>query len=406
MNKDKVKVGMILERDFPPDDRPEKEALSLIAEGYEVHMLCFTWQDRPTKENYKGIKITRFPINRTLYKKLSPTYLAFPIYKYVWKQHIENFVKDNNLDIIHIHDLPMTDIVHQMALKYGCKVVCDQHEYWSDWIVKTAHYNSIPGKIIKALGNWKKYEKQNLKKADLVITVTDPLKENYITEVGIDPQKLITVPNTPTRTIFRKENVDPAIVEKYKNDFVIFYAGAMDILRGLDVVIDALSKLEKHIPNIKFLVAGRFSNRFNAIDIAKEKGVEHLLEYIGWLDVEQLPSYIAAAKVCVFTPHATRDEINKTIATKIYQYLAMHKPIITSQAKMMHDFVVDNQIGFAIDSEDKNAFADCLIGLAENYGQNSKSIEQKSKQLIETQNIFWDQTVKDMIEAYARLVAS
>ncbi len=401
--KNNINVGMVLERDFPPDDRPEKEALSLIEAGYNVHLLCFTWQDRPLKENYKGIQITRFKISRTLYKKLSPTYLAFPFYRLIWKKHIERFVRENNLDIIHIHDLPMTDIVHKQAQKHNCKVVCDQHEYWSDWIVNTAHYNSFLGKIIKAMSNWKKYEKENLQKADLVVTVTDPLNACYKNEVGIDPAKVLTVPNTPTRTIFKKENVEPAIVEKYKNEFVIFYAGAMDILRGLDVVIEALEKIEKEVPNIKLVLAGRFTKGFNALEIAKEKNVSHLVEFIGWLEVEQLPSYIAASKVCVFTPHATRDEINKTIATKIYQYLAMQKPIITSEAKMMHDFVVDNEIGFAINSDDENEFADCVINLAANYSVVSKSIAEKGAQLMASQKIFWDQTVQEMLDAYSNL---
>jgi glycosyltransferase involved in cell wall biosynthesis len=253
------------------------------------------------------------------------------------------------------------------------------------------------------MSNWKKYEKENLQKADLVVTVTDPLNACYKNEVGIDPAKVLTVPNTPTRAIFKKENVDPAIVEKYKNEFVIFYAGAMDILRGLDVVIDALEKIEKKVPNVKLVLAGRFTKGFNALEIAKEKNVSHLVEFIGWLEVDQLPSYIAASKVCVFTPHATRDEINKTIATKIYQYLAMQKPIITSEAKMMHDFVVDNEIGFAINSDDENEFADCVINLAANYSVVSKSIAEKGAQLMASQKIFWDQTVQEMLDTYSNL---
>ena len=56
MNKKSLKVGMILDQDFPPDDRPEKEALSLINAGYEVHLLCYTATQKALKENYKGIQ--------------------------------------------------------------------------------------------------------------------------------------------------------------------------------------------------------------------------------------------------------------------------------------------------------------------------------------------------------------
>jgi len=58
-----IKIGMILDGNFPPDDRPEKEALSLIDSGFEVHLLCYTTTNKLLRENYKGINITRFRIN-------------------------------------------------------------------------------------------------------------------------------------------------------------------------------------------------------------------------------------------------------------------------------------------------------------------------------------------------------
>ena len=83
MNKKPLKVGMILDVDFPPDERPEKEALSLIKAGYEVHLLCYTSQKRPLRENYKGIQLTRFNLPEKVHKKFSAAYLALPIYRWI-----------------------------------------------------------------------------------------------------------------------------------------------------------------------------------------------------------------------------------------------------------------------------------------------------------------------------------
>jgi len=399
----KIRVGMILARDFPPDERPEKEALSLIKAGYDVYMLCLTWQGRPLKEDYKGIHLVRFPMRRQLFRKLSPTYLALPFYRWIWQPHIEKFIEQNKIDIIHVHDLPMTDIAHDMAKEYNCKVVCDQHEYWSNWIINTGHYNTLVGKIVKKLSNWKKYEYDNLSRADLVITVTDPLRDCYIQDGCVSSDKIITVPNAPTREIFNKSNVDPEISKRYKNNFVLFYAGAMDILRGLDLVINALAIIEKEVPSIKFVLAGRFSSGFNPLQMAKEAGVDHLVEYVGWLAVEDLPSYMAAADVCLFTPPSTRDEINLTIATKIFQYLAMEKPIITSEAVMMRDFVTENKIGWSVDSQKPEQFAAAVIHLAKNYKKLALEIAENSRKLKKNNKIFWDQTITDMLDAYSKL---
>ena len=40
MIKSKKRIGMILEKQFPPDIRVEKEAKALIKGGYEVYLLC------------------------------------------------------------------------------------------------------------------------------------------------------------------------------------------------------------------------------------------------------------------------------------------------------------------------------------------------------------------------------
>ena len=37
-----MKILMVLENQFPDDERVEKEALSLIKAGHEVHLLCAT----------------------------------------------------------------------------------------------------------------------------------------------------------------------------------------------------------------------------------------------------------------------------------------------------------------------------------------------------------------------------
>ena len=56
---------------------------------------------------------------------------------------------------------------------------------------------------------------------------------------------------------------------------------------------------------------------------AAEHNAGKLIEWVGWLKINDIPSYIKASKFGVFTPPVNRDEINKTIATKIYQYVTM-----------------------------------------------------------------------------------
>ncbi|MHA1428518.1 MAG: hypothetical protein ACTSQI_21245, partial [Candidatus Helarchaeota archaeon] len=56
-----MNIGMVLNTRFPPDIRVEKEARSLIAAGYKVHLLTPPLGNRPKQEEIDGIIVQRTP---------------------------------------------------------------------------------------------------------------------------------------------------------------------------------------------------------------------------------------------------------------------------------------------------------------------------------------------------------
>jgi glycosyltransferase involved in cell wall biosynthesis len=392
-----MKVLMILDEEFPPDSRVEKEALSLVGQGYKVTIACYTISERPSFEIYKGIAIRRMKISRFTYK-LSAACLVIPYYFWRWQLFLNKLTKEIKPDIIHVHDLPLAKLGIKLKKKTHSKVVLDQHEYYSNWIIHTAHMNTLIGRIVKRLSNWEKYEKTYLRKADLVITVAEPLRLNYIGKYEINENQIITIPNTPSKEIYNLQYTKSDIIEKYADEFMIFYAGGIDILRGINTAIKALKKIEKEIPRVKLVLAGKIIKPYDPFKVAKQYHVDKLIEFVGWLNEEDLPSYITASKICFFTPPSTRDEINNTIATKIYQYAMMGKPIITSDAKLMRQFVESNKLGYSVKADDDIAFANAALKVYKNeLRTNSFSDQQKNK-------ISWEYTVLPMLKEYKSLI--
>lgn len=392
-----MKILMILDGEFPPDMRVEKEALSLINSGHKVIILCYSTNKKQSYENYKSIVVYRFQINKILRNKLSGLYLILPFYRKLWEYQIKKIIKTNKINILHIHDLPLCDVGVKLKKQFGYKLICDQHEYYSNWIVHTDTYNKFPGNIIKHLSNWKKFEKDYLPQSDLVITIEEPLKKIYIENIGIDPNKIICIPNTPLKSIFNEKNIKQEIVKKYQKHFVIFYAGGIDILRGIDIIIASLKLIKSKIPNIKFVFAGKIFKGYNPLKHAEELGVKDLIEFLGFLPINEIPSYIAGSDVCVFIPPVNREEINKTIATKIYQYLVMKKPIIVSQAKLMQEFVISNKVGLVIDEYSKENFAEKVLEIYNNPNLRKKISE--NAELI-SKNYYWEKTSEVLIGMY------
>jgi glycosyltransferase involved in cell wall biosynthesis len=396
-------ILMILDGEFPPDERVEKEAVSLIREGNNVTILCLNYGKQPQEEVYKGIHISRIKINKTFRNKLLGTFLVTPFYRLLWKREILKLNKTFKSDVFHVHDLPLSDVAAAIARKTGSRLVFDQHEFYSNWIVNTAHYNTVAGKIVKRLSNWKKYEKKNLLKADIVITVEEPLRKIYIEETGIDPGKIIILPNTPSSAIFDHTKTDHTLAEKYKNNFVIFYAGHIDILRGINTIIEALPLLRDSVPGIKFVFAGHFTGKYyDPLSYIEKLGVSDLAEYLGFIKLSELPSYIAASDVCIHVPPAISLEVNSSVATKIYQYILMRKPIIVGQARMMKELVENNRLGLSIKESDPADLAEKVKllysspALLKEFSENADRIAAK---------FTWEETSKPFIEHYKKLIS-
>lgn len=389
-----MKILMILGGEFPPDNRVEKEIESLVKSGFTVDIACYTKKGLNEKEELNGYTIYRKPISKLMYK-LSALILILPYYFLFWKKFVNQLYKQTKYDAIHVHDLPLAKIGYYFKKKYGCKLVCDQHEYYSNWIVHTGLYNQGAGKIINWLSDWTKYERTYLHKADLVITIEEPLRQCYLKDVGLPGEKVILVPNTPTLDVFNLNNVNEKIHEKYKNDFMIFYAGGIDQLRGLDMVIEGLTLVKDKVPSVKFVIAGKQASGFNIEQIAQKYNASQWVEFIGWIDHNEIPAYIAASKVGVFTPPGNRDEIHNTIATKIYQYMAMETPIIVSNVKLMKEFVEQHEIGQAVANSKEFAevvqkwFNDSLF--YKNMKNNCNRIKN---------DYVWDSTIQDMVNFY------
>lgn len=387
-----MKILMLLENTFPQDERVEKEISSLIEMGHELRIATYSFKPTSFTEEYNEYIIYRKRISSLMYK-FGAAILVLPFYFSFWRKYIKQIFADWEFDAIHIHDLPLAKIGHEWQKKHNILFIADQHEFYSNWIIKTAHYNTFTGRIIKKLSNWQAYERKYLGKADLVCTVEQPIKDLYLQKYRLPSDKIVVIPNTPLKSIYNKK---PAA--RKDDAFILFYCGGLDILRGLENPIRALSSLKDNIPGIRIALVGKVNKHFDPLKLAEDLGLNEYVEFRGWADYRDLPDEIDQSDICFFTPPANRDEINNTIATKIYQYMAREKPVIVGQAKYMKEFIEKNEIGFAIDENDPDSFADAVLKIYSSEELRNKFAANAKNKMEE---YYWETTVKPLTDFYA-----
>lgn len=390
---------MTLESEFPPDERVEKEIASLLKAGFEVCIATYTFGGRPAEERLNGFTVYRKKISRWLYKS-SAASLILPFYFRYWEKYLNDILSRERFDVIHVHDLPLSRTAHRLALRHHLRLVCDQHEYYSNWIVRTRHYNTFTGKIIRRLSDWVSFEKKNLTVADRVITVSYMLRDIYIRDLGLSAEKVINLPNTTELSVFTPENIDPAVPAGYAGRFVLFYAGGLDPLRGIEFICEAVAMLKQHMPEVLFLVLGKENRSFSMEEMINRYDIRNHVDFVGWVPRNRIASYLAAAGVCLFLPRADNDEIHNTIVTKIYQYTAMGKPIVVSEARMMKAFVEENGLGFSVPYGDVEGLCAMIRKIHDDPGLVA-AIASRAHEVLP--RISWEETSRDFVNCYLEM---
>ncbi|MEA3296213.1 MAG: glycosyltransferase, partial [Patescibacteria group bacterium] len=191
-----MKIGMILDKEFPPDPRVENEAKILVDNGFDLSIMSFNYGNKSKFENYLGIKIYRYPIKKMIKKKgtaLVNTILDF--YTILITRYIIDFITKNKIDVLHVHDLHILGAAIEARKKQDFILIGDLHENYADAIKYYKFSTTFPGNILISPKKWKRKEKEWISKCDYVVTVVDEMKERV--SAFIEKDKIIVYGNYP-----------------------------------------------------------------------------------------------------------------------------------------------------------------------------------------------------------------
>lgn len=390
---------MILDDVFPPDPRVENEAITLINGGYEVFLFCLHNGSQKTNELIKGIKVRRYKFSKLTYK-LSALSYDLPFYKMIMTPKISHFIKENAIDVLHIHDIRIAGAVFSSNKKHQLKIVLDLHDNIPENMKFYPHLQKFPGKYIISPKKWKKKEMEFILKSDKIITVSPNFAKDIIEKNNIEKEKMILVPNTVRKSFFKEAIYSDVIKEKYSNKYVVLYLGDTNIRRGLLTAIRATEFLSKQIANFKLVIVG--SNTTDSIlkEETKKLNLESFIDFEGWQDVSLFPSYIVASNICI-SPLYRSIQHDVAYANKIFQYMSFGKPILVSNAIAQKEIVERVNSGLVHQEKNKDDFSSKVLELYQNK-EKAEELGKKGKQFIENE-FSWEVTSQALVKLYNEL---
>lgn len=179
--------------------------------------------------------------------------------------------------------------------------------------------------------SWKAYllkllDRFSCKFADKVVLDTDKHADYFAREFNIERKKFHRIFIGADEKLFYPIKK----LKKSKNFIVLFY-GKFTPLHGIEYILRCAKLLEDY-KNIKFKIVGSGQMYNEMMNLYKKLKLKNI-EFVNWVEYKNLKEEIAKADICLGGHFGKGGKATRVIASKVFQMLAMKKPVIVGKSK-------------------------------------------------------------------------
>jgi glycosyltransferase involved in cell wall biosynthesis len=393
-----MNVLLIYQGEFPREERIEKTAKSLAANGHKVYLLCNDYGTHPAREEAFGdVHVVR--VGPAFKSRRLNRIVKFPIFlNPLWIWSLFRTARKFQIDVLQVIDLPVSPAAVALGRMYHMPVLYDMWENYPEalrgWAEQDWKYLVFKNyKVARAVEKWV------TRRVDHIFTVVEEARDRLIAD-GINPSRISVVTNGVDLDMFVKTSVSAEVsFDPDPDDYKLIYVGYITIERGLDDIVRALKLARKEVPNVHLYIAGTGNDLPRLKTIAEAEGVSDLVTFLGFLPFDQIHSYMMKCDLCL-VPHVYNDFINTTIPNKLFQYMALQKPVLVSNAKPLARIVRQCDCGFIFKSGSREDAAAKII--AAHQARHDDSYGARGKICAE-QYYTWEIASRELLRVYRGL---
>ena len=238
--------------------------MSLVNHGHEVHFIAYK----------KPVRLTDLNNKLHFHKVNVPDYplFSFVPYELALSTKLVDVVKNNSIDVLHVHYA----IPHAYAAYMAKKMLKEQSINIP--IVTTLH-----GTDITLVGNHPSYKTAvtfSINKSDIVTCVSQSLKEDTLDQFEIK-KDIKVIPNfidinkyMVQQDLCLHENPIPA------KEYIISHVSNFRPVKNIANVVKIFYNIQKKL-NAKLIMIGKGPDKLLAENLCQELGISHLVKFLG-----------------------------------------------------------------------------------------------------------------------------
>jgi len=280
-----------------------------------------------------------------------PRYLSFPNrhfveiqdFFYYWgiKKLVSKIYQDFKFELIHAHAV-LPDGYGALLLRkqYKCPIVVTVHGVD---IYSTINKNE---KCRKSILNV-------LRKADKIIVVSSVFKK--VVDRYVNKNNMLTINNgVACDKVFQRKSEMATAFEGKK---VLLSVGSLIERKGHMVVLKAIVRIVKKVPNIIYIIAGDGPERRKLKEEVCKQKLSDKVIFLGNIHYEKVMEYMSLCNIFVLPSW------NESFGLVYIEAMAHGKPVIGCHGEGVEDIVTDGDSGMLVNPQDVKCLEEALLKL-------------------------------------------
>lgn len=186
--------------------------------------------------------------------------------------------------------------------------------------------------------------------ADLIVVVTDALKDMIVEASGVSRSKVVVVPNGVDPAAWERDRVAPARI--FGNRFTVGFVGVLSYRQGLPAALESLARVRATGRDVCLAIVGDGQMREQCLETTERLQLGAAVKFVGQVPWPEVPRYMAGFDVGFSGQIRLSNGQMYGSPLKLYEYMAMQVPVIASAFQDAATVITDGQNGFLFEPED------------------------------------------------------
>ena len=227
------------------------------------------------------------------------------------------------------------------------------------------------------------------------------IMRSLLLERGVKDEKILVTPNGVNLIDFSSNRDGREIRKRYGLDkkLLVGYIGVIKKLWGIYTILESAREVLSQSNDFHFIIVGEGKDYSDMKMFLEKNNLTDSFTLTGGVPHHDIAKYIDSIDIGL-APYCRKEPFHGS-AMKLFEYMAMAKPVIASAQGQIKDIITHGENGLLIEPDDSSGLAKAILELGGNKDM-MKNMGLKARATVESYT--WEANARKVLDTYRALV--